>query len=112
MRKIVLALCLALSTLMASAKPVKPAKEQSKKDPRIEVVNDRTVIFKNVIRIEFKTANPYQVTHVYDLKHSKLVKEVKGPFIVDVEPGNYLVQSTKKITKTAYKVVEDTTSVQ
>ena len=63
-------------------------KKWFEKDPRIDVVNKND-----------------QVTYVYDLRHSKLVKVARGSFAVDVPRGNYLVQSDKKITKTIYEVV-------
>ena len=74
-------------------------------DPRVEVVNEQTVIFKDVIKIEIVTNNVGQVTYVYDLKHSKLVKVARGSFDIDLSRGNYLVQSNRKITKTIYDVI-------
>ena len=74
-------------------------------DPRVEVVNEQTVIFKDVIKIEIVTNNVGQVTYVYDLKHSKLVKVARGSFDIDLSRGNYLVQSNRKITKTVYDVI-------
>ena len=74
-------------------------------DPRVEVVNEQTVIFKDVIKIEIVTNNVAQVTYVYDLKHSKLVKIARGSFDIDLSRGNYLIQSNRKITKTVYDVI-------
>ena len=74
-------------------------------DPRVEVVNEQTVIFKDVIKIEIVTNNVAQVTYVYDLKHSKLVKVARGSFDIDLSRGNYLIQSNRKITKTVYDVI-------
>ena len=74
-------------------------------DPRVEVVNEQTVIFKDVIKIEIVTNNVGQVTYVYDLKHSKLVKVARGSFDIDLSRGNYLIQSNRKITKTVYDVI-------
>ena len=76
-------------------------------DPRVEVVNEQTVIFKDVIKIEIVTNNVAQVTYVYDLKHSKLVKIARGSFDIDLSRGNYLIQSNRKITKTVYDVILD-----
>lgn len=74
-------------------------------DPRVEVVNEQTVIFKDVIKIEIVTNNVAQITYVYDLKHSKLVKVARGSFDIDLSRGNYLIQSNRKITKTVYDVI-------
>jgi hypothetical protein len=74
-------------------------------DPRVEVVNEQTVIFNGVVKIEIITNNAAQVTYVYDLKHSKLVKVARGSFNIDLSKGNYLVQSNRKITKTVYDVI-------
>ena len=74
-------------------------------DPRVEVVNEQTVIFKDVVKIEIVTNNVGQVTYVYDLKHSKLMKIARGSFVIDLSRGNYLVQSNRKITKTVYDVI-------
>ena len=76
-------------------------------DPRVEVVNEQTVIFKDVIKIEIVTNNVGQVTYVYDLKHSKLVKVARGSFDIELSRGNYLIQSNRKITKTVYDVILD-----
>ena len=46
-----------------------------------------------------------QITYVYDLKHSKLVKIARGSFDIDLSRGNYLIQSNRKITKTVYDVI-------
>ena len=74
-------------------------------DPRVEVVNEQTVIFKDVVKIEIVTNNAAQITYVYDLKHSKLMKVARGSFDIDLPKGNYLVQSNRKITKTVYDVI-------
>ena len=74
-------------------------------DPRVEVVNEQTVIFKDVVKIEIVTNNVAQVTYVYDLKHSKLIKIARGSFVIDLSRGNYLIQSDRKITKTVYDVI-------
>ena len=74
-------------------------------DPRVEVVNEQTVIFKDVVKIEIVTNNVAQITYVYDLKHSKLVKIARGSFDIDLSRGNYLIQSNRKITKTVYDVI-------
>ena len=76
-------------------------------DPRVEVVNEQTVIFKDVIKIEIVTNNVAQITYVYDLKHSKLMKVARGSFDIDLSRGNYLIQSNRKITKTVYDVILD-----
>ena len=75
------------------------------KDPRIEIVNEKTIIFKDIVKIEIKTNKNDQITYVYDLRHSKLVKVARGSFEVNVQRGNYLIQSDKKITKTVYEIV-------
>lgn len=76
-----------------------------KKDPRIEVVNESTIIFKNVVKIEIRTIHKDQITYVYDINHSKLVKVARGTFDVDLPRGDYLIQSDKHITKTVYEVI-------
>lgn len=74
-------------------------------DSRIEIVNEKTIIFKDIVKIEIKTTKNDQITYVYDLRHSKLVKVARGSFEVNVPKGNYLIQSDKKITKTLYEIV-------
>ena len=74
-------------------------------DPHVEVVNEQTVVFNDVVKIEILTNNAAQVTYVYDLKHSKLMKVARGSFDIDLPKGNYLVQSNRKITKTVYDVI-------
>ena len=74
-------------------------------DSRIEVVNETTVIFKDVDKIEIKSNSVGLITYVYDLINYKPVKAVKGSFSVELPKGNYLVQSNKPITKTAYEVI-------
>ena len=75
------------------------------KDSRIEVVNEITVIFKNVDKIEIKSTTSSLITYVYDLNHSKLMKVARGSFNVNLAKGDYLVQSNKPITKTVYEVI-------
>ena len=83
-------------------------KRSYKNDPRIEIVNETTVIFHNVVKIEIrnnsKTANE-QVTYVYDLRKSTLIKVARGSFEVELPEGNYLIQSNKKITKMEYDIM-------
>lgn len=75
------------------------------KNPKVEIINETTVIFKDVVKIQIKTNEPNQITYVYDLKKSTLVKVARGSFEIDLTEGNYLVQSDKKITKTIYEVM-------
>lgn len=75
------------------------------KNPRIEIVNESTIVFKDVIKIEIRTNKKDQITYVYDRDRSKLVKVARGSFEVDLPRGNYLVQSDKKITRTIYEVI-------
>ena len=83
-------------------------KKNYKNDPRIEIVNETTVIFHNVVKIEIRNnsnrANE-QVTYIYDMKNSTLVKVARGSFEVELPMGKYLVQSNKKITKMDYEII-------
>ena len=74
---------------------------------KIEIVNEQTVIFRNVVKIEVRTCNECnsQLTYVYDIKHGKLVRVARGAFEVEVPMGDYLIQSNKKITKANYDVI-------
>ena len=74
-------------------------------DPRVEVVNEQTVIFRDVVRIEIISNNPSQITYVYDLKHSRPIKTARSSFEVNVKRGDYLIQSNRKITRTQYEIV-------
>ena len=97
-----------LMFLMVGCSTTKTMKKRWYQDnPKIEVVNETTVIFKDVVKIEVITCRNCedQITYVYDLKHSKLMKVAKGSFEVDLPKGNYLVQSNKRITKTDYEVI-------
>ena len=72
-----------------------------------EIVNDKTVIFRNVVKIEVQTCNSCenQITYIYDLNNSKLVKVARGSFSIEIPNGNYLIQSDKRITNVDYKVL-------
>lgn len=83
----------------------KQTKPKWVQNPKIEVVNDQTVIFRDVVKVEIITNNPYQITYVYDLIKFKSVKVVKGSFDIDLKRGDYLIQSNRKITKTYYNVI-------
>ena len=75
------------------------------KDPRVEVINEQTVIFRDVVKIEITTSDKSQVTYLYDLKRSKSVSKTKGSFAIELKRGDYLIQSNKRITKTVYDVI-------
>jgi hypothetical protein len=100
---LLLLLCLSVSSFSAPALVRK--QKWYEKNPKVEVVNETTVIFKDVIKIQIKTNEQNQITYVYDLKNSKLVKVARGSFEIELHCGNYLVQSDKKITKTIYEVI-------
>jgi hypothetical protein len=74
-------------------------------DSRVEIVNEQTVIFRDVVKIEIFSNNPTQITYVYDLDHSTNVKVARGSFNVELKRGDYLIQSNRKITKTLYDVI-------
>lgn len=74
-------------------------------DSRVEIVNEQTVIFRDVVKIEIFSNNPAQITYVYDLDHSTNVKVARGSFNVGLKRGDYLIQSNRKITKTLYDVI-------
>ena len=105
MKKILLIITLLFSIILSSPAKPKNATKWFERDSRIEVVNEQTVIFKNVVRIEIRTIYLDQTTYVYDLTHSKMVKIARGAFAVDLPEGNYLVQSNKRITRTSYEMV-------
>ena len=106
-KKLLVLLLFLLATLNISTADAARADKTRwfERDSRIEVVNDKTIIFKDVIKIEIRSNDKNQITYVYDLKHSKLVKVARGAFDVDPPRGNYLVQSDKRITKTVYEVI-------
>ena len=74
-------------------------------DSRVEIVNEQTVIFRDVVKIEIFSNNPTQITYVYDLDQSTNVKVARGSFNVELKRGDYLIQSNRKITKTLYDVI-------
>ena len=83
-------------------------KKHYKNDPRIEIVNETTVIFHNVVKIEIKNNSNRpneQVTYIYDMKNSTLIKVARGSFEVELPMGKYVVQSNKKITKMDYEII-------
>ena len=100
---LLLLVCLSLSSFSAPALVRK--QKWYEKNPKIEIVNETTVIFKDAIKIKIKTNEPNQITYVYDLKNSVLVKVARGSFEVNLPTGDYLVQSDKKITRTIYEVL-------
>ena len=103
MKRVLLIFALLLSINVA---PYVDARLSSnKKMPYVEVVNDQTVIFKNVIKIEIRTNREDQITYVYDMNRSKLASVSKGAFEVNLPYGDYLVQSNRRITKTDYQTI-------
>ena len=108
MKKIITLFTAIIMCFMLSCSTTKTMKKRWYQDnPKIEIVNETTVIFKDVVKIEVITCRNCedQITYVYDLRHSKLMKVAKGSFGVDLPRGNYLVQSNKRITKTDYEVI-------
>ena len=75
------------------------------KDSRIEIVNETTVIFRDVDKIEIKGNTAGLITYVYDLTRSKSVKVARGSFKVELPKRDYLIQANKPITKTVYEVI-------
>lgn len=106
MKKFITLLLLACLSLSSFSAPALVKKQKwYEKNPKVEIVNETTVIFKDVVKIRIKTNEPNQITYVYDLRNSKLVKVARGSFEVSLPIGDYLVQSDKKITKTIYEVL-------
>ena len=85
---IIAAMCISCSTTQT----INGKKKWYESDSRIEVINETTVIFKNVDKIEIKSNTSSLVTYVYDLNHSKLMKVARGSFNVNLSKGDYLVQ--------------------
>lgn len=90
---------------LASCASQKQFEQKWVKDPRVEIVNEQTVIFRDVVKIEITSNNASQTTYVYDLKRSKRVAVSKGSFAIDLKRSDYLIQSDRKITKTRYDVI-------
>ena len=105
MRKFINVIAVLFLVISLSACSVQKTSSLWIQNPRVEVVNEQTVIFRDVVKIEIISNNPTQITYVYDLKHSKPVKTARGSFEVNVKRGDYLIQSNRKITKTQYEVV-------
>ena len=105
MRKFINAIAAISLVIFLSACSVQKINPEWIQDPRVEVVNEQTVIFRDVVKIEIISNNPTQITYVYDLKHSRPVKTARSSFEVNVKRGDYLIQSNRKITKTQYEVV-------
>lgn len=76
------------------------------KNNHIDIVNSNTVIFKDVSRIEIIACGKCedQLTYIYDLNKSEIVRISKGSFVCDSLQGDYLVQSNKPITRSEYKI--------
>ena len=105
MKKFIKALAVLFVVVGLNACQVQKINPKWTQDPRVEVVNEQTVIFRDVVKIEIISNNPMQVTYVYDLNHSRPVKTARSSFEVNVKRGDYLIQSNRKITKTQYEVV-------
>lgn len=105
MKKFINVIAVLFLIVSLSACSVQKTSPRWMQDPRVEVVNEQTVIFRDVIKIEIISNNPSQITYVYDLKHSRPVKTARSSFEVNVRRGDYLIQSNRKITKTQYEVV-------
>ena len=105
MKKFINAIAVLFLVIGLSACSVQKTSPLWIQDPRVEVVNEQTVIFRDVVKIEIMSSNPAQITYVYDLKHGKPVKTARSSFEVNVKRGDYLIQSNRKITKTQYEVV-------
>lgn len=96
-------LCFSISSFSA---PVSVRKKKwYEKNPKVEIVNENSVIFKDVVKIQIKTNEVNQITYVYDLKKSILIKVARGSFELNLPISDYLVLSNKKITKTVYEVI-------
>ena len=111
MKRFLSVIAILLMTCVFSASvDARPTKKSRIEDnPKIEIVNETTIIFKDVVKIEVRVAkkNSDQITYVYDLKHSTIVKIARGSFEVELPIGNYLVQSNKRITRTDYEVIAE-----
>jgi len=105
MRKIINALAVLSILIGLNACSVQKTNPKWAQDSRVEVVNEQTVIFRDVVRIEIISNSPSQITYVYDLKHGRPVKTARSSFEVNVKRGDYLIQSNRKITRTQYEVV-------
>ena len=105
MKRVIKALTILFLFIGLNACSVQKTNPKWIQDPRVEVVNEQTVIFRDVIKIEIVSASPTQITYVYDLKHGRPVKTARSSFEVNVKRGDYLIQSNRKITKTQYEVV-------
>ena len=105
MRKFINVIAILFLVIGLSACSVQKTNPKWIQDPRVEVVNEQTVIFRDVVKIEIISNNPTQITYVYDLRHSKPVKTARSSFEVNVKRGDYLIQSNRKITKAEYEVV-------
>ena len=105
MRKIINVLAILFIVVGLNACSVQKTNPKWTLDPRVEVVNEQTVIFRDVVRIEIISNNPSQITYVYDLKHGRQVKTARSSFEVNVKRGDYLIQSNRKITRTQYEGV-------
>ena len=105
MRKFINVIAVLFLVISLSACSVQKTSSLWIQDPRVEVVNEQTVIFRDVVRIEIISNNPSQITYVYDLKHSRPIKTARSSFEVNVKRGDYLIQSNRKITRTQYEVV-------
>ena len=105
MRKIINVLTFLFLLIGLNACSIHKTNPRWTQDPRVEVVNEQTVIFRDVVKIEIISNNPTQITYVYDLNYGKHVKTARSSFEVKVRRGDYLIQSNRKITKTQYEVV-------
>ena len=78
----------------------------TKNAANVEVVNEKTVILKDVDKIEIAAKNnrQNQATWVYDLDANRLVKVARGSFAIEVNKGKYLVQSEGRIAKASYEI--------
>lgn len=104
-RKFNILYLVSLLFILNSCATQKQTKPKWTQNPKIEIVNSQTVIFRDVVKVEMFSNNPYQITYVYDLIRFKPVKTVKGTFTIDLKRGDYLIQSNRKITKTYYDVM-------
>lgn len=106
MKKTLLALAMFLSMTCVAGTKSSTVHSNVDSVAKIEQVNDSTVIYRNINRIEIKQSKN-NIVYIYKMDTSKLVAANSGSFTVDLVEGDYLVMSTKPFTSAKSDVIED-----
>lgn len=108
MKKIFLSLLLMLSVSCLAGENSSTVQNSNMVDATVEQVNDSTVVYRNIERLEIYQAET-NIIYVYDLKSSKLISVNRGYFSISLAKGDYMIVSTTPFTKAKTEAISENT---